>query len=472
MPDKVQHGARPRRADLRPGPRAPGRAVRAVPGPPRRVPGRARGRAQAQGAGLHPRRGLRGRRAQARPDRADRGGAAGLLRRAAPGPRLPARQDGQRDPGDPRPRRPHDRAGRGGRRRGRAVRRRADPAAQGPDAAAAGGRPSYRCSCSPASWPPGWATTWTSRATWPSPSRSSDPRPGDRRRRHRRRSTSRGSRSRCERTPGLRDAAVHRGRARRGRWRRWPPGSPPRRRWPRRSAPRRGWAGTTPRSSTRRPAARASRSAARCWRAADELGVAAACTSRCPTTPASPRPSWSLESLGVGACAAHTPWSRSATAEAGLLARPPEGALMQRAASRARHAVARPARARRTAPGCCCSSARATTAATRCTPGPCWPGAACAVEALLLSPTGRTPAGLAALRAAGGRVVDRVGRGRAARRRASTASSASAAAGACAPTRRRSCGAVASVPVVAVDIPSGVDVDTGELDGAHVDGRP
>ena len=35
------------------------------------------------------------------------------------GPRPPARQDGQRDPGDPGPRRAHDRAGRGGRRRGR-----------------------------------------------------------------------------------------------------------------------------------------------------------------------------------------------------------------------------------------------------------------------------------------------------------------------------------------------------------------
>ena len=41
------------------------------------LPGRARGCAEAQGAGLHARRGLRGRRAQARADRADRGGPAG-----------------------------------------------------------------------------------------------------------------------------------------------------------------------------------------------------------------------------------------------------------------------------------------------------------------------------------------------------------------------------------------------------------
>ena len=45
-------------------------------------PGGARGRAQAQGARLHARRGLRGGRAQARPDRADRGGPAGRRRRA------------------------------------------------------------------------------------------------------------------------------------------------------------------------------------------------------------------------------------------------------------------------------------------------------------------------------------------------------------------------------------------------------
>ena len=52
--------------------------VGAVPRPARRLPGRARGRAQAQGAGLHARRGLRRRRAQARPDRADRGRPAGV----------------------------------------------------------------------------------------------------------------------------------------------------------------------------------------------------------------------------------------------------------------------------------------------------------------------------------------------------------------------------------------------------------
>ena len=65
-------------------------------------------------------------------DRPGRGPAAGVLRGAPARARLPARQDDQRDPGGPGPRRTHDRAGRGGRRGGRAVRRRAHPAAEGP----------------------------------------------------------------------------------------------------------------------------------------------------------------------------------------------------------------------------------------------------------------------------------------------------------------------------------------------------
>ncbi len=57
--------------------------------------------------------GFAGGRAQARTDRLGRGPAADLLRGAAAGPRLPPRQDGQRHPGGPRPRRAHDRARRG-----------------------------------------------------------------------------------------------------------------------------------------------------------------------------------------------------------------------------------------------------------------------------------------------------------------------------------------------------------------------
>ena len=53
-----------------------------VPRPARRLPGRARGCAQAQGTGLHARRGVPGRRAQARADRAHRGRPAGRRRHA------------------------------------------------------------------------------------------------------------------------------------------------------------------------------------------------------------------------------------------------------------------------------------------------------------------------------------------------------------------------------------------------------
>ena len=88
------------------------------------------------------------------------------------------------------------------------------------------------------------------------------------------------------------------------------------------------------------------------------------------------------------------------------------------------------------------------------------------VEAWLLSRPRRTRAALAALRAAGGRsspttratpdlVVDGIVGigGRPGLRHDARARAASAASG---------------VPVVAVDTPSGVDVDTGELDGPHV----
>ncbi len=80
-------------------------------------------------------------RAQARADRAGRGRAAGAVRRATGRAGPAARQDGQRHPGGTRPRCADDLPGRGRRRRDHAVRRRGDPAAEGPRApAAAGGR--------------------------------------------------------------------------------------------------------------------------------------------------------------------------------------------------------------------------------------------------------------------------------------------------------------------------------------------
>ena len=64
-----RRGAGGHGAGARAGPLAGRREHGAVPRPARRVPGGAGGGAEAQGARLHPRRGLRGRRAQARPDR-------------------------------------------------------------------------------------------------------------------------------------------------------------------------------------------------------------------------------------------------------------------------------------------------------------------------------------------------------------------------------------------------------------------
>ena len=75
------------------------------------------GALEAQGARLHPRRGVRRRRAEARPDRAHRGGRAGLRHRADAAPPRAARQGGLQHPGGPRARRPHPRDRGGGRRR-------------------------------------------------------------------------------------------------------------------------------------------------------------------------------------------------------------------------------------------------------------------------------------------------------------------------------------------------------------------
>ncbi len=93
-------------------------------------------------------------------------------------------------------------------------------------------------------------------------------------------------------------------------------------------------------------------------------------------------------------------------------------------------------------------------------------GRGCAVEAVLLAPDKAHPGGVAALRAAGGRVVD-------------VADAAPpdvvvdgiVGIGAIGPLRPDAAAAVAAfegVPMVAVDVPSGVGVDTGEVDGPHV----
>ncbi len=71
-------------------------------GAARGLPDRARGRAEAQGARIHPRRGLRGGRAQARADRAHRAGPARVRRRAEPARvAQPAPEGRFEHPGDP-----------------------------------------------------------------------------------------------------------------------------------------------------------------------------------------------------------------------------------------------------------------------------------------------------------------------------------------------------------------------------------
>jgi glucosamine--fructose-6-phosphate aminotransferase (isomerizing) len=79
----------------------------------RRLPGGARGCPEAQGAGLPPRGGLRRGRAQARPDRTDREGDAGPVRRTPQGPGPAPRQDAQRHPGGQGAGCAHDLPGRG-----------------------------------------------------------------------------------------------------------------------------------------------------------------------------------------------------------------------------------------------------------------------------------------------------------------------------------------------------------------------
>jgi len=85
------------------------------------------------------------------------------------------------------------------------------------------------------------------------------------------------------------------------------------------------------------------------------------------------------------------------------------------------------------------------------------------VEALLLGSTAHA-GGLAAMRAAGGRVVDRPGP-------ADVVLDGIVGIGGRAGLRDNAVAAldqVAGVPVVAVDVPSGIDVDTGETRGPHV----
>lgn len=94
------------------------------------------------------------------------------------------------------------------------------------------------------------------------------------------------------------------------------------------------------------------------------------------------------------------------------------------------------------------------------------------VDALLLVPDKAHPAGLAAFRGAGGRVVDRVARvdGRP-RTPYDVVVDGIVGIGGTGPLRPEAADLVAAlegIPFVAVDVPSGVDVDSGRVEGAHV----
>jgi hydroxyethylthiazole kinase-like uncharacterized protein yjeF len=150
-------------------------------------------------------------------------------------------------------------------------------------------------------------------------------------------------------------------------------------------------------------------------------------------------------------------------AEAELMARLPDGALMQRAAHGLAHAVLDllgTAYGRRVLllVGSGDNGGDALYA------GAVLARRGVAVEAWLLSDHAHE-AGLAELRRAGGRQVDRVDR------RPDVVVDGIVGIGGRPGLRepaQRALDAVAGVPVVAVDTPSGVDVDTGELDGPHV----
>lgn len=154
-------------------------------------------------------------------------------------------------------------------------------------------------------------------------------------------------------------------------------------------------------------------------------------------------------------------------AEADLLARLPEGALMQRAAAGLAYAVldllgSGYGRRVLLLVGSGDNGGDALFA------GAMLARRGTAVEALLLSPEKAHAAGQAALRAAGGRVVADLDRAHT----PDVVVDGIVGIGGKGGLREEAARAVQQlrgIPVVAVDVPSGVDVDTGEVDGPHVE---
>jgi ADP-dependent NAD(P)H-hydrate dehydratase / NAD(P)H-hydrate epimerase len=151
-------------------------------------------------------------------------------------------------------------------------------------------------------------------------------------------------------------------------------------------------------------------------------------------------------------------------AEDALLAVTPAGALMKRAAGGLAHAIAAYL-GRVYGTRVLLVVGAGNNGGDALFAGAMLAGRGAAVHAVLLVPDKAHAAGLAALRAAGGRVVE------APRGRYDVAVDGIVGIGGSGPVRPEAAALVESlgdVPWVAVDVPSGVEVDTGEVHGPHV----
>lgn len=157
------------------------------------------------------------------------------------------------------------------------------------------------------------------------------------------------------------------------------------------------------------------------------------------------------------------------SAEAALMARLPEGALMQRAATGLADAVADflggvYGRRLVVLVGAGDNGGDALLAGARLA------RRGAGVEAWMLTDHAH-PGGLAALRSAGGRILDATTTPPAVRRLPDVVVDGIVGIGGrpgLRPAAEQALGVLAGAPVVAVDLPSGVDVDSGEVEGAHV----
>jgi ADP-dependent NAD(P)H-hydrate dehydratase / NAD(P)H-hydrate epimerase len=154
-------------------------------------------------------------------------------------------------------------------------------------------------------------------------------------------------------------------------------------------------------------------------------------------------------------------------AEAALMARLPEGALMQRAAAGLAHAVL-DLLGRAYGSRILLLVGSGDNGGDALYAGAILARRGSAVEALLLSPEKAHAAGVAALRSAGGRVVADVACAHA----PDVVVDGIVGIGGTGPLREDAAAVVEQLrgtPFVAVDVPSGVGVDTGQVDGPHVE---